>query len=254
MLIDPTHPTSPWASGKPLAGDIVPNVAAKYALAAAKTGGLDSYNASVTDSISGTPKGLIERTSKGGLHVVVDTSAVPSPGIRSWALTNPQIKAYLTANPTHSYFMGFSGQTTRAKAVENRDLRRRYVGYSASNSKPFGGLHETDDGIVGASSTYVIGERPSPPKVGIRVADAAFSRMNIEASTSDAFFLQSTFSDLAGNPSTILYSLVIHDMTVSGATYAELDGHWLARHKALAETRGGRYYGDTYTKPTSVVN
>lgn len=253
MLIDPTNPSNPWDSGVPAAGAVVPNLAANFALAVAKTGSVSAFNAGVTDSVSGKPRCLVERTSRGGIHMVIDPSALPSPTIRSWALTNNPVRAYIEANPTHKYFVGFSGQTTRVKISTNRDLRRRYAGYSGTNSSPFGGLHESDNGIVGSPSTNVIGERVSPPKLGIRVADAAFSLMATSAATSDAFFLQSTFSDLAGNPSTILYSMVIHDMTVSGASYSELDTHWNARHKSLVETKGGRYYGDTFTDPATVT-
>ena len=55
-----------------------------------------------------------------------------------------------------------------------------------------------------------------------------------------------------GKPSRAVYRMYIEDLTVSGRTYAQVDAIDYAQFTKDVLTVGGRYYGDTYTDPTTL--
>lgn len=119
MLIEPAHPVSPWAAGVPGAGPVT-NLLAAQAMAAMGT----SNSADVTPTLikpaafSGAA-GLLERTSKGGLHgISPQAGAAITQSGPALALPLPMIAHTLTHGrgdaAGHSFYLSIWGRVTRA--------------------------------------------------------------------------------------------------------------------------------------------
>ncbi len=308
LLIDPTHPVSPMASGVPVDGSVIPNVMEKTALGL--LGGTDyatvrpiiKVPASFTDSA-----GKFERTGKGGLHGISPQGGNAVAGSGPVIYLPTQIIAYILAHPTHSYYASVWGQMTRLPTTSynnsawlgingtgqqansalayiapkgtpatefqacpstagSKHLARR----SAPVNSQVGGHYQSI--AMGGWQTLVAGVQMSDPQSlpgdgtnatitgtyagGIipwgssaQVPGAASTGATTPLVTVDA-------TTTAGNKdkadSHIIYRVYLEDLTVSGRTHTDVDAIDYAYYTRQVLTAGGRYYGDTYTNPTSV--
>jgi len=93
-----------------------------------------------------------------------------------------------------------------------------------------------------AGGTISFGSSSAVNGIGTTGATAAF--INLDPTS------LSTNKDKAG--SKIVYRVYVEDLTVSGRTYAQLDALDFAAYTREVLTTGGRYYGDTFTDPTTI--
>ena len=123
MLIDPTHPASPWAAGNPLHGAVLPNIAGAQAAALlGTTVELASPGIKVPAAFTGAV-GKLERTPKGGLHgIAAQTGTVPAHSGPLIHLPTSIIAWILQYSQTHAYFFSTWHRTTRLATCTNATI------------------------------------------------------------------------------------------------------------------------------------
>ncbi|CDZ92310.1 hypothetical protein QM735_00765 [Rhodococcus ruber] len=257
ILIDPAHPVSPWSAGVPSGS--VPNLAAPMT---ALTVGAGAETLPVTNTIA-AGSGLVERTSKGGLHVIMSKTASVAAQVLTLDLTTA-LMTYLNANPGHSLFLSAWGRTTRARTIGSGPAAIPLVGLrstSTSTFTPWTSLYHASSGNIatdpGTSNTNYIGRTVGTLSSGLgsfRADLGITSRAASWVSTLNTRFVElgnalSTATNHA--PSQILYAVCLEDLTVSGRSYIEASQMDAALY-AQAFGAGGRYASDTFTNPTTL--
>lgn len=257
ILIDPAHPVTPWPAGVPSGS--VPNLAAPLA---ALTVGAGAETLPVTNTIT-AGSGLVERTGKGGLHVIMSKTASVASQVLTLELTTA-LMTYLNANPGHSLFLSVWGRTTRARTVGSGPSAIPLVGLRSTSTSvftPWIGLYHASSGNVatdpGTSNTNYIGRTVGTLTAGLgsfRADLGITSRGASWASTLNTRFAElgnalSTVTNHA--PSQILYAACLEDLTVSGRSYIEASQLDAALYEQ-AFGAGGRYAGDTFTDPATL--
>lgn len=266
FLMDPAHSLGGF-TGVPANGAQIPNIAWKQAnQLVAGTPGQSAlsgfFNLSHPNGSAGFP--LVERSSKGGLHVV-RSQANDIIGNYSSLQAPSAITAYLIANPNHAYYMSFWHRVTRV---------------FTTGGSPYPGF-----AILGVNtSVYII--QGTPKADGTSVFDSAnllgkavlgtsglstgigFQAEGVSAHTgtpqSANFVAVPYIFGGTGGPyngyhvggSQILYRSYIEDLTVSaaalGITVAQRYAQVVAADQALytaAFANGGKFYNDTFTAP-----
>lgn len=247
LLVDPTHPANPWASGVPAQGSALPNLLWERARDVIGSGSASSLAMTVENGAGWTgTAGKIERTAKGGLHGIISQgNSLAETRFRG---SNPAVTAYIIANLTHAYFVSYWGRTTRA-----------YPGGSTVPPEA-----SSLSGLASVSSNYLYRNGPLPiGSPGLHQKNpTAWTGGTVPTSTSQTnqnYILHgraggmntySTTTQLV--PSVIFYRLYIEDLTVSGRSYADVAALDNAEFTKHCLTAGGRYYADTFTDPTTI--
>lgn len=275
VLIDPAHPADPWAAGTPADADTVPNIAWKEAAAVIGSGTQSSLKGLVTKPSQFTGSvGTLERSGKGGLHVIMSASGSYGTGKGIGVRPPLGVSDWIVAHPTHSYYLSVWQKVTRftngSETVAGISLNSTpsaesnslvCIGGGDTYNQPSGG---TRIGYRRSRAEW----RPSgdaglnPPFADPVFANIAVTQYsgtpNITGSTAQA--MMKMFSAGACQPfntntsgqgwrSAVLWSAYLEDLTVSGRSYATVDGLDFAEYTKQCLTTGGRYYGDTYTTP-----
>jgi len=266
MLVDAIHSANPWASGVPTNGFAIPNIAWKEAAALLGSGTQSSLAGQliVSGSINNNTKGKMERSGKGGLHVIVSqaTALTSSDGV---VANLPQaIRTYIKNNPTHSYYFSAWDYVTRIQpGTVNSANGIALYDISAGNTGALLVMPRTD--VIVTTSGASSGSRvaPSLNAAGARYISQAVpsSSLNLDTQTEGGAIWgapSSTYNAavLASRnnlwPSSIMYRYYLEDLTVSGRSFAAVDALDYALYQAAVTTSGGRYNGDTFTSPTTV--
>lgn len=253
VLVDVGHSKGRLA-GVPSNGALVNNIAGSIA-----SGLVGSVSVSPDIVTSFTSSAMVaELSNKGGLHVI--KSKVGDTNATRFTLRLPAaIKAYLLANPTHSYYFSMWQQVTRKFDANNVPLM--IVGESAYSVSFI--MNLSSNGSLAGVATNVLGSatnlNPSAstgtvkPQVAVSKATGALSSL----AYTDLFIFGGVPSvgvmdaALKKGGSQIMYRVYLEDLTVSGRTYAEvktLDDELYA----AAFAAGGKFYGDTYTDPSTL--
>jgi hypothetical protein len=263
LLLDPTHTADAWGSAVPAAGDRLPNLAANNAIKV--IGGTPEVRAQwLAGSGNTAANSKFERTTKGGLHGIITKTAAASTGAK---LTIPSaISAYMEANPNHIYYASLWHDITRISgaALSNSPFVSMVVdANAATNTSNYFYAFRTALTRPNVAPAYQ-GMRPADGSTldvaGKTLRNIAFSRMNA-ASTKDgnaaqwgtAGIIPNTGVPSNGYPSFVFYRYYLEDLTVSGRSYAEVDGLDNAKYTAEVLTAGGRYYADTYTAASTIA-
>lgn len=252
VLIDPTSSIEQWPAGVPTT--TVANLAADQALAAVGSGVESDYDFTVTNTLTATD-GLVERTSKGGLHFII--SQATGAANRKFSLSNEAIRAYMAANPGHGYFVSLWASVTRrdASATVPGPLQR-FVGFigTASNDTESVRL-ATGNKLTVAPSANRSGVKESATPIVLDSpinVSGAHSQIPALGTNADYVFAGHFNADLVNvGASWILYRVYLEDLTISGRTYAQVSGTDNTLFNA-AFGSGGRYNGDTYS-PVSTL-
>ena len=278
LLIDAKHPVKPaFSTGVPSNGSTVANVLSAQAaslLGVTEDAVTTSLTVSLMTATSSSSTGRLERTAKGGLHVIMPTGTVDAAlGV---AIPMPAaIVNYLAANPGHAIFASLWGYLTRPTdgtqgwaAADSGDPSGAGSGSSLLFS--FG-----NDGTNYPAGSTRVGFRRAPagawrPSGNANIAPSPFILNNgltgytgtvgaarrgkaFAVGASGTQFRPFPGAATGGNPSGVFYRFYMEDLTVSGRTYAQLDTLDFAAYTAQVLTAGGRYYGDTYTSPSAVA-
>lgn len=253
LLIDPAHPVNPWAAGLPSGS--VPNVA--WEEAAVMAGGdATSLRSPMVSAFVDPTDGKLERTGKGAFHAVVSKTNDVSGHYLTFQVP-PLIGTYLAANLGHATYLSLWTRVTRAGGAAALFARLS----SATGGIIRQSIQETGSGtsISGSptSGTTYVGRRTfASPAAGLvnTGVNAAPSTWPGGAGTNPILTIMGPLSasTLHLSPSWVLYRLYLEDLTVSGRTYATVDALDAAQYAAAVTDPGGRYYGDTYTNPTTI--
>lgn len=253
VLIDPTNTVEQWPAGVPTT--TVRNLASAQAFAAAGVGAEADYNFTVSNSLTATD-GLVERTSKGGLHFLISQST--GVGGRSFTLDNERIRAYMAANLTHSYFISLWASVTRLSAEATPSTLQRFAGFlGSSNNDTITARLATGNKMTVAPSANRLGVKESTtPITADSPNNVSGAHSQIPAiGASPKFIFAGHFNTDAAvvnkGASWILYRVYLEDLTASGRTYAQVS----STDNTLfsnAFGSGGRYAGDTHTAVSSL--
>ena len=114
MLIDPTHPASAWAAGVPADQALLPNLASSQLQALLGSSAAADLQPRLHKpaTFSGAA-GLIERTTKGGLHGISPQSGASITGSGPVLALSTKLIKYILENPKHDYFMSLWTRVTR---------------------------------------------------------------------------------------------------------------------------------------------
>ena len=257
FLLDPTHLSEQWPAGVPANTTTLPNLfwknAATLVGGGATKASLAAYVRNVFTTITTAVK---ERTTKGGLHVIHPTATAAANESLTLAIPD-NVKEYIRANPTHTYYLSQWTDVTRASTQTGNNI----MACISSNSKFVAAFAQKTnfpsivDGARAPLGTGVAGK--SFRSVGA-VPDTGFGTdADTETATnptnSSVFIVGSRATGTAGQHSAIFYRAYLEDLTVSGRTYAQVDAIDYAMFTKEVLTLGGRYYGDTFTAVSTVA-
>lgn len=264
LLLDaaPADGNIAFPAGIPTSGVMLTNLAAGQASALM---GEDSLDPALSYDITGAGGTFIERSKRGGLHV----SLAPTPDASQYAVIRfPQkVLNYLAANPQHDIYVSLWNYRTRFSPVSSHSLSGAFLGATASTSQVLYAI--TNDGAAfpdAASQLAPSHRNPAGTWIGTPAAQPLYASIGSAQNTGTAVTTPPTAQSKiwgmgAAGPiphvvdranagtSDIFYRYYMEDLTVSGRTYAQVDAKDWAMFQRDVLKSGGRYYGDTYTKP-----
>lgn len=217
-----------------------------------------------------------ELTNKKGLHLMVSQSRatdLPAGNTYYAVKANATLKSHMAANimgATPSIFVSIWTNATRyVTKVDGYSGLLMYVNNNTSNFATY--LETTKNSMsLGGSSPF-----PSLSKLNLNYRQSAivnnpnFYQANINryggtgiTSSNDLIIGSGQLPPYSGviannqavnaSPSYILYRIYIEDLSLSGRTYEQVKAIDKAEHaKAFAE--GGRFYGDSWSDPMTVL-
>lgn len=257
-LIEPAHPASPLA-GVPVTGGLIPNIAHKESAAALSV--TDDGLAAVfaNNNISGA-KGLIERTSLGGIHGIVSQNPGLANGDGATIKLPAAIRSYLYAQKSHALYFSIWIRTTR-KSADN--VSGMFVEFGGGNNTQKMAFFRADS-VVGSGASQPNLRNGAPggsvapfllniaPPAGDSNTTATIPNAGPEWGPAAGTFNAAVPSWLTLLPSWVFYRMYVEDLTVSGRTYAQVDAIESALYSKHVLTAGGRYFGDTFTSPSTI--
>lgn len=261
LLTEAAHPLGGWpAGGVPADQTPFTNL---FEAQADSVVGVGDHRAifSKAASFSGG-KGVVERTTKSGIHVIVSPT-VTMTSVDFVNLSAPSLKAYIKANKTHHFYISTWVRWTKAgvsgtavwRTVFSTDAT--FILYnsqtvlattSTAGGTKDGGLES--DGTLNAQVLAIAGTPVATVDTDADTAGASLGWKNQALYT----FSQRQPSQLNKQGASVLYRAYVEDLTVSGRSWdvpAGIDAALMAKH---CRTTGGRYYGDTWpTDPATVA-
>lgn len=255
LMLDPTHPMNPWPSGVPADGLVVPNLAINALKALVPTATETQINGEINNAFVNV--GRFERSGRGGLHGIIKQNTYLSP-LESNGIFLRSVREYIAANASHAFFIGLYGRITRADTHSAPNAAGSMVGMFNSGGTDYLTIRPTTSKqLVAAPSASRTDSTVSGSNVvGDFRVSGGFANLAGTPSGSDLIVRWTNGHQESGsvrNASWILYNHYIEDLTVSGRTYAQVQKLYADSYTKEVLTLGGRYYGDTYTDPATVV-
>lgn len=270
VLIDFNHSASDLAAGVPATGAVIPNLAWEQAAAAHGSGSETDWGMIYTETMVKTAgaDGTVERTGKGGLHVIMSqatSQANRGVYIGSGASgATPLISQYLRTNWNHAYYFSQWQRITRVGlapggdviypndfTIHNRAVNPNINHFLLRGDKvaSYGtGLEQRNDPALpeGLGNVY----RSLAVTGGTGTTPAAAG--DVMAALASIGQLPANFGAIGVNKSrsAVIYRAYLEDLTVSGRTVAEVDAIDHALWQAAFGT-GGRFADDTFTAASS---
>lgn len=267
MLFDGNHEFGGFA-GLPIVDALVPNALSN--LSKALTGGVGAdLDFKVKTARPNSAQFKSERTPKGGIHGIV-TQGGGQTAAESYSLDGPKaVSDYILAHPTHQYYFSLWSLITRAGLASSAAQSPFHFtnGLGATTNHLFhmqGGV--PSPGFASAPSFRGVKAVPTYTDhtgASIVVPMKRFGSIGVEGFMGNAPIAADRIQLGVGTfggwnslnfnvcPSRIIYRAYGEDLTVSGRTYAEVE----ALDYALfleAFAPGGKFYGDTYTAPSTL--
>jgi len=271
--------------GVPGNNALIPNIAATEAKALIPGATDADLSATFKTAATEPTKILVERTSKGALHVIAAKAAPAAAGAAYAGLYGrDKLVQYVRDNVGHQFYISYWGKETRSPISGNGGL----AGLSFATSPSGTNLHHVlshDGNNYPTSTSYRTGWAreanaasgvgvmadtntawpPSLPadirlSVGVAGSGSATDRTTANVVSGNFFkiFSFGNTSELFTQPVTgpssgIAYRYYMEDLTVSGRSFATVDALDKQLYTKHVRTAGGRYYGDTYTAPAAYV-
>ena len=267
LFLDPSHPYAQWGnidlnSNNPLT---VPNLAYTQAKALVPTGTETTLGGQYYKNSAFLNNGVaskVERSGKGGVHTILSQTFGDTTVPRgTFVAAGSAINAYLYANKAHSFYIAKWGRITRgAKAYDvgtephmtmngNSAFPIFYTRPAASGDTQYPTTAARLNHF-GENVTNSIGRVNSPFFQDIQVSD-------MSAMTGNPSLMPQNLTAQSGvnsykASSMVFYGFYMEDLTVSGRSYATVDGLVKAKYEKDVKTAGGRYYADTFTDPVTI--
>lgn len=245
MLIDFTHSMTS-ISGVPAAGTVIPNIAVEPAKKLVGGGDKNSLGCVFKNTFDVT-NGKLERTSKGALHGIVSASNRNQKvaGIEFNSTTAPLLYNFIKNHLNDEYAVFLWTNVTRVTSATGNLNDSLSLANSASAAT---------NNMLGITVQNTVGNKRNTAR-----AQTGFSgslNANDALNSGFPFYWGQTPPYQSLNPSNgksmILYGYHLIHVPSSGKTYAELDARDAELYaKFFAD--GGRYYGDTWSDPASVL-
>lgn len=255
LLIDPSHPHNPYTGG---GSGKIPNIAESKAMSLV-SGSTDVEGRNIT--MTGTT-GLVERTSKGGIHAIITENDLS--GVVAYEINLPDnVRDYMHAKiNTNKFYISLWHNVTRSNpdsvrknfsGLTHNDLNYLWVfdvkgDLPALGSEKRIGSHQTGTGGVLGSVYRSIGV--NGPTIGWGSFGTPNGKSIFRVGDNTGWNKGSGYT--GDYPSQIFYRAYIEDLTVSGRTYEEVDAIDYDLYQKEVLTAGGRYYGDTFTSPSTL--
>lgn len=245
MLIDFTHSMTGIA-GVPAAGTIVPNIAVETAKRLVGGGDKNTLGCIFNNTFDAT-SGKLERTLKGALHGIVSASNRnhKTAGFEFNSTTTPLLFNFIKNHLNDEYAVFLWTNVTRVTSATgniNDSLSLVNLASAATNN------------MLGITVQNTVGNKRNTAR-----AQTGFSgslNANDALNSGFPFYWGQTPPYQSLNPtngkSMVLYGYHLIHVPSSGMTFAELDARD-AELYAKFFGEGGRYYGDTYSNPNSVL-
>jgi len=205
-----------------------------------------------------TPEGIVELSTKGGLHVIKKQAAGQTVARFIRISMSSALRTYLATNITHDLYLSWWGKRTRV------GLSGSVLRYIAKVSGTATAQFAAGVGVDPISAPGYASPGVGAYRLGFtdhHDSDQYFLAVGSTGASSDFggtthanVFLDGmlTTGELAKSPSFLTWALYLEDLTVSGNTFAAVEAIDKALYTAMVETAGGVYYGDTYTDPATV--
>lgn len=249
LLLDMTHPLAAIPTRVPGHDTTLPNLFAKQAAAL----GIEASGVLVQSIYQRSADGAVERSSRGGIHVVQNESQT---AVREgFQLRLPTaLVDYFKSNPNHEFYVSQWGKTTKPETAAQHSV----AGMSGTAAKSF--AFTLGDGVSAPVGTgpVVLGYRqaveaagqPTFRNAGVTNLHTDFTEANINPASAALFEVGNYLVPNQGpgkaglHGAQIFYRGYIEDLTVSGRSYAEVDALDMAEYSRQVLTPGGRYYAD----------
>lgn len=249
-LFDMTHPFSPVPRAQ-TTGTIK-----NLATSAKHLVGSSTIDGSIT--VAGGGKGLLERTSKGGLHGNPASTVTTSGNLAYTLVLSADVRTYITNNRNHSFYISLWNNVTKIpESMNTKALFSAITNYDTNYLYTFkpGSIQPTDSKRIGSFST---GDGLSKGNLFNSIAvDGATAGWGTFSASQNGLWVVGANSQFHTGatgpyPAQILYRAYIEDLTVSKRSFEEVQGIDYALYQKEVLTEGGRYFGDTYTDPTLI--
>ena len=252
ILVDVGH-SKGRLSGVPSNGTLVNNIAGSIATSLV---GSVSVSPDIATGFASNAM-LSELSAKGGLHVI--KSKVDDVNNTRFTLRVPaSIKAYLLINRAHSYYFSIWQQVTRkfdatdvplavlAESAYSNDFLLNLVANGGPAGAPTNILGKATN-LDPAAGTGTAKHQLAVSKATGPLANMAYTDLFIFGGCPSAGVMNSA---LHKGGSQVMYRVYLEDLTVSGRSYADVKAQDDALFQA-AFAPGGKFYGDTYTAPST---
>lgn len=261
LLIDYAHPKNTLDEGVPEGGAAIPNLmAGNLATLSGESGDALDGTFHIGGDIDNGTLGKVERSGKGGIHVIVSQANALASGDGVAVQAPEALYAYLAANPSHHYYISAWDRLTRADKKTGSTSAYLYSSgsnttaglvnvYAVNAFTPGGWLQVTAPGNVVGRRRTAIAVTGFVANLGHTAQRSGFPLWGAPANTMNAQLLSTRNKNW---PSFIAYRLYVEDLTVSGRTHTEVDALDQALYHKHVLTPGGRYHGDTFTDPATI--
>lgn len=268
MLADATHPLGGWGSGLPANQSFIPNLfeANAQALAGPSMWASKRHDAIFTrGSTLPNGQGLVERTAKGGIHVVVSPT-VPQDNVNGRInMSAPTLKSYIKTNKTHNFYVSVWVRLTAPSTAPSGNGVVR-IGISANGTWGLWSSHYNNV-VGGTAGGTKLGDRPlteGGPRFGVHnVAGTVIPTFDTDTDSEGVSngwgnsnlwtFAHRQAAHMGKQGGSILYRAYVEDLTVSGRTYAEVTALDVALFEREHNTPGGRFHNDTFTDASTIA-
>jgi hypothetical protein len=252
FLLDWTHPlaTASIASA-PTDGLAAENLVATFANAI--VGGTASAAFTRGAGYNGT-KGVLERSTKGGVHGFVSPTAADNTVFQR-LYVGTAIQQYIIDHPTDVFFLSVWGRITKATTAVTSStpgIRAVIMSATSPSSNNLMLLSNTNGSRVATAVGPSISNGADGTWSGTIPASASNVRAALVTMPPEPAW---NFSNdmIRAQGGFIHYRSYMENLTASGRSYATVDAIDYALFQKEVVNVGGRYYGDTFTDPTTLA-
>ena len=245
LLIEPAR--SPEFVGVPASGAVIPD----------RSGWLAGAGASLVYANMTAGVGLIERTTKGAIHVIKTlTNQFAHAGI----IPNAAVVQYMLDNIDHEFYIGIGNDAHFGFSFSTTPGTSQLLVAAMADANTYPSTSALKGAKKYPMSSMVSPAAPSEvfAAAGVKGYTGAVTKSAAEivaGRLASLFSVGSSGPFNSGNvgaASKIFDRAIIEDVTVSGRNFAALSAMDYSFFEAEVLTPGGRYYGDTFTAPSTI--